>query len=61
MEFAVSDKKVHILIDGKNVFSSAYTQSAGLITGLGFISNGLCEVEFVDLKTTDGRTIYATP
>lgn len=60
MEFSVSDKKVQILIDGKNVFSSAYTQSAGLITGIGFISNGLCEVEFVDLKTTDGRTIYAS-
>jgi hypothetical protein len=38
--------------------SADYKTSAGLITGLGFISNGLCEVEFVELKGLDGKTIY---
>ena len=59
MEFTIRDKKVSIFINGKKAFSSAYTQSAGLITGIGFISNGISEVQFVDLKTADGRPIYS--
>jgi len=59
MEFTVRDKKVSIAIDGKHAYSSAYTQSAGLITGIGFISNGISEVQFVDLSTGDGRVIYS--
>ena len=59
MEFTVRDKKVSIAINGKQTYSNAYSQSAGLITGLGFISNGISEVQFVDLKTADGRTIYS--
>jgi len=59
MEFSVRDKKVHIRINGADVLTSAYTQSSGLITGLGFISNGLCEVAFVDLQTADGKAIYS--
>ena len=38
---------------------NVYTQSAGLITRLGFISNGISEVQFVDLKTADGRIIHS--
>ena len=59
MEFVVRDKKVSIIIGGKQAYSNVYTQSAGLITGLGFMSNGISEVQFVDLKTADGRTIYS--
>ena len=59
IEFTVRDRKVSISIDGKHAYSNTYTQTAGLITGLGFISNGIAEVQFVDLKTTDGRTIYS--
>ena len=59
MEFTVRDKKVSIAIGGKQTYSNVYTQSAGLITGLGFISNGISEVQFVDLQTADGRTIYS--
>ena len=59
IEFTVRDKKVSIAINGKQTYSNTYTQSAGLITGLGFISNGISEVEFVDLKTTDGKMIYS--
>lgn len=59
LEFTVRDKKVSIAIDGKQTYSNAYTQSAGLITGLGFISNGISEVQFVDLTTADGRMIYS--
>jgi hypothetical protein len=59
LEFTVRDKKVTIAIDGRQAYSTAYTQSAGLITGLGFISNGISEVQFVHLSTADGRTIYS--
>ncbi len=57
MEFAVKDKKVSISINGISVFTAAYNQSCGLITGLGFTSNGLCEIERVDLKAGDS-TVY---
>ena len=59
MQFTVKDKKVTVSINGKQTFTSAYTQSAGLITGLGLISNGLCEVQFINLETADGQTIYS--
>jgi len=59
MEFSVRDKKVDIRINGASVFTSGYTKSCGLITGIGFISNGLCDVEFVDLRTADGKTVYS--
>jgi len=59
MEFTVRDKKVSIVIDGKQTWSNVYTESAGLITGLGFISNGISEVQFVELRTADGRIIYS--
>jgi len=59
MEFSVKDKKVNIRINGADALISAYTQSSGLITGIGFISNGLCEVKFVDLTTAEGKTIYS--
>ncbi|HVU84409.1 MAG TPA: hypothetical protein VHC50_06190, partial [Puia sp.] len=42
-EFAVKDKQVTISINGRKTFTSSYTQSAGLITGIGFVSNGIAE------------------
>jgi len=59
MEFSVRDKKVTVSINGRKTFTSAYTRSAGLITGLGFISNGLYEVQSIDLRTPDGQIIYS--
>jgi DNA-binding cell septation regulator SpoVG len=58
VELSVKDKKATAKINGANVFSSAYDQSGGLITGFGFISNGLCEVDGIDFKTPDGKIIY---
>jgi hypothetical protein len=59
LEFTVRDKKVNIAIGGRQTFTTAYTRSAGLITGLGFISNGISEVQFVNFNTADGKTIYS--
>ena len=60
MEFKVKNKKVTITYNGQPVFNSAYEHSSGLITGLGFTSNGLCEIQYVDLTTLNGEKIYST-
>jgi hypothetical protein len=59
LEMEVKNKKVSIRINNVEVFSAAYEKSCGLITGLGFISNGLCAVDFIQLKTVDGKDIYS--
>ena len=58
MEFAVRNDSVNIRINGATMFSDVFHKSCGLITGLGFISNGLTAVDSVDLRTTDGKVIY---
>jgi hypothetical protein len=54
----VKDKEVRIKINEVEVYSITYQEHAGLITGLGFFSNGLCEVDFVELKGLDGSVVY---
>ena len=58
VKLVVKNRKVSISINGIEAFNTTYRQSCGLITGLGFISNGLCAINFVDLKTGSGRNIY---
>jgi hypothetical protein len=58
VEFKVQNRNVSISINNKKIFSSGYHNSCGLITGLGFISNGLCEVDSLNLKTISGKDIY---
>jgi hypothetical protein len=55
----VENKVATIFFNNEKVFSSAYEESGGLITGLGFISNGLCEIDRVELKNLAGKIIYA--
>jgi hypothetical protein len=59
VEVIVKDRKVTVRINKKDVLSAGYNQSSGMITGLGFLSNGLPEVDFVSLRTPDGKDIYA--
>lgn len=59
VELMIKNKQVTIRINNQQSYSAAYRQSAGMITGLGFISNGLVEVDFVTLKTLDGNDIYS--
>jgi len=58
VEIVVKDKHVAIRINNETVLSTQYNQSSGKITGLGFLSNDLPEVDFVSLQTLDGRDIY---
>ena len=59
VEIAVMNKKVTITIDGQEVLVTNYNEPSGMITGLGFLSNGLPEVDFVHLQTPDGKDIYS--
>lgn len=58
IDLTVKNKQVTIKINGKESFSSGYKNDTKLITGLSFISNGLCEVDNVELKGLDGKVVY---
>lgn len=58
VEFKIENKRVSIKINNQETFNAVYENSSGLITGLGFISNGLPEVDSVSLKTLQGKIIY---
>lgn len=58
VEMKVENRKVTIFLDGKEAFTTTYKNSAGLLTGLAFISNGIPEIDFVDVKGLDGTVLY---
>jgi len=58
IEMLVKQKQVTITIDGKPVLTSSYAASAGLITGLGFHSNGLSSIDSIRLTSLDGTVVY---
>lgn len=58
MEVIVKNKTARIFIGNREIFSAAYTRSGGLITGLTFTSNGLCEIDDISLRGTDGKVVY---
>jgi hypothetical protein len=59
VEIIVKNRKVTVKINKMAVLATQYDQSSGMITGLGFLSNGLPEVDFVTLKTLDGKNVYS--
>lgn len=50
VELTVRHRSVGIALNGKPVFSTVYREPCGMITGLGFISNGLCQVDSIDVR-----------
>lgn len=60
LALTVKDHKATVAINGVPTYSATYQTSGGLITGLGFISNGLCTVDSVDLRTGDGKPIITS-
>lgn len=50
LKIEVKNRVATIYYGDKQVYTGRYTKSAGKITGIGFISNGLCEVDQVELK-----------
>ena len=57
VELTVRNKHVTISINGKEAFLTSYQNTSKLITGLSFISNGLCEVDYVELTGLDGKIV----
>lgn len=58
VELLVKNKNVTVKINDKIVYQTAYENSTKNIAGLAFISNGLCEVDRVDLTGNDGVVVY---
>jgi hypothetical protein len=58
-EMVVKDRQATVRINNKEVLKKKYTESVGLITGIGFASNGLIEIDYVDLKSLDGKVVYS--
>lgn len=60
LDLTVKNHQATISFNGIKAFSTPYNASCGLITGLGFIANGLCAVDSVCLRTGDGHIIFPT-
>ena len=58
VEIASVNNIVSIYINNKPVFSAPSFDRIRFISGLAFISNGLCEVDKVELTGLDGKTVY---
>jgi hypothetical protein len=58
VEIKIEKRTATISFDGKAVYTVPYKKSAGLLTGITFISNGLTEIDFVELKGLDGTVVY---
>jgi hypothetical protein len=54
----VRNGAVRIRINDVEALATPYQGACGSITGLGFISSGLCAIDSVDLRTGDGKIVY---
>ena len=59
VEWIVENRHVTLSFNGRVVLETSYTQDVGYLTGIAFISNGLPEIEFVELKGLDGTVVYS--
>jgi hypothetical protein len=58
IEIRVLKKKVTVWIGGNKALENFYSRPGGFIKGMGFGSNGLCEVDYVQLEDSEGSIIY---
>jgi hypothetical protein len=54
----VRSRVVTISVEDREVFKTTYERPGGLIQGMGFGSNGLCEVDYVQLTDSVGNVVY---
>ena len=59
VEWVVKNRQVTMSLNGKVVLETSYKQDVGFITGIAFISNGLPEIDHIELKGLDGSVVYA--
>jgi hypothetical protein len=58
IDIIVRDKVVTVKLNNKEVFSTRFVMDTKYLVGVGFISNGLCEVDKAELIGLDGKVIY---
>lgn len=58
IEIEVNRKIVTIKINDQEVYSTCFTADTKDLTGLGYISNGLVQVDKAELMSLDGRVMY---
>lgn len=58
IEIIVRKKAVSIRLNDKEVYSTRFVTDTKYLTGFGYISNGLCEVDKVELTGLDGKVMY---
>ena len=58
VEMKVENRKATIFFNGSQVFATSYNYPLGLITGIAIVSNGLPEIDFIELKGLDGTVVY---
>ncbi|MEJ1238021.1 hypothetical protein WBG78_07830 [Chryseolinea sp. T2] len=58
IEILVNNKVVTIKINDKIAYSTHFTTDTRYLTGLGYISNGLVEVDATELAGHDGKVLY---
>lgn len=59
IEMVCEERVATVYYDGEAVFTLSYNRPAGKLAGLGFISNGLCKVDFVELSSSNGLVFYS--
>lgn len=58
IEVMVKNKVAVVKINGKEVFSTQFVTDTKYLAGLGYISNGLCEVDKTELIGLNGKVLY---
>ena len=58
IEILVKNKVATVKINDKEVFSTEFVTDTKYLAGLGYISNGLCEVDKAELIGLDGKVVY---
>jgi hypothetical protein len=58
IEVKVVNRRVTIWMQEKQVLQLQYKEPVGQVRGIGFISNGLCEVDWVELQNSNGEIAY---
>ncbi len=59
IEITVKNKTATVKINDKEVFTTEFATDTKYLAGLGYISNGLCEVDKVELTGLDGKVMYS--
>jgi hypothetical protein len=58
IEVKVVNRTVSIFMEEKQVLQEQYQEPVGQVRGIGFISNGLCEVDWIELQDSTGKIAY---